>query len=446
MMCRIVQIRSEHDWPKLAHLLKGRAGSEESVERKVREILAEVALRGDEAVLEYTRRFDCPDLQLPLRLGEEDITRAAASVDAQDRELIVQAAANIRTFHEAQLERSWFMNRPDGSILGQQITPVDRVGLYVPGGQGGETPLLSSLLMGAIPAQVAGVREIAVLSPPRKDGSLSPYILAVAHLLDIDEIYRVGGAWAIGALSYGTVSIPPVDVIAGPGNIWVTTAKRLVQGRVGIDMIAGPSEILIVADSSADPAWAAADMLSQAEHDELASAICITMESGFADAVLRELERQCNALPRALTARKALENWGAVVLAPDMDVAVALCNKIAPEHLELLVENPWRLLPRIRHAGAVFMGGHSPEAVGDYFAGPNHVLPTLGTARFASALSVHTFCKRTSIIAASPSFVREHADSIARLARLEGLEAHARSAEARREKKEEQKLTSPALP
>ena len=432
MICRILQICSEHDWPRLARLLEGRAGSEEAVEQRVRDILADVALRGDEALLEYSRSFDCPALQPPLRLNGDEIIRAAAGVDAQDRELIAQAAANIRCFHEAQVEHSWFMHRPDGSILGQQIAPVDRVGLYVPGGQGGETPLLSSLLMNAIPAQVAGVREIAVLSPPRKDGSLSPYILAAAHLLDIDEIYRVGGAWGIGALCCGTASVPPVDVIVGPGNIWVSTAKRLVQGRVGIDMIAGPSEILIVADSSANPAWVAADMLAQAEHDELACAICLTTESDLADAVLRELELQCNSLPRALTARKALENWGALVLVPDMELALSLSNRIAPEHLELLVKEPWTVLPRIRHAGAVFMGAHSPEAAGDYFAGPNHVLPTLGTARFASALSVQTFCKRTSIIAASPAFVREHADSIARLARLEGLEAHARSAEVRR--------------
>ena len=432
MICRILQIRSEHDWPKLAQMLEGRAGSEDSVEQTVRDILADVALRGDEAVLDYTRRFDCPDMQPPLRLSEEEILRAAAGVDAADREIIAQAAANIRAFHEAQVERSWFMHRPDGTILGQQVTPVDRVGLYVPGGQGGETPLLSSLLMSAIPAQAAGVREIAVVSPPRKDGTLSPYILAAAHLLDINEVYRVGGAWAIGALSRGTASIPPVDVIAGPGNIWVSAAKRLVQGRVGIDMIAGPSEILIIADSSAKPAWVAADMLAQAEHDELASAICITTDSDLADAVLRELEMQCNALPRALTARKSLDNWGAIVLAPDVDFAVSLSNKIAPEHLELLVQEPWALLPRIRHAGAIFMGPYSPEAVGDYFAGPNHVLPTLGTARFASALSVQNFCKRTSILAVSPDFAREHAGSVARLARLEGLEAHARSAEARR--------------
>ena len=432
MICRILQIRSEQDWPKLAQMIEGRASPGETVERTVRDILADVVLRGDEALLDYTRRFDCPNMQPPLRLSEEEIMRAAAGVDTEDREIIAQAAANIRVFHEAQVERSWFMHRPDGTILGQQVMPVDRVGLYVPGGQCGGTPLLSSLLMTAIPAQVAGVREIAVLSPPREDGTLSPYILAAAHLLDLNEVYRVGGAWGIGALCHGTASIPRVDVIVGPGNIWVTTAKRLVQGRVGIDMIAGPSEILIIADSSANPAWVAADMLAQAEHDELASAICITTDSGFADAVLRELEIQCSSLPRALTARKALENWGAVVLAPDMDFALSLSNRIAPEHLELLVKEPWALLPRIRHAGAVFMGAHSSEAVGDYFAGPNHVLPTLGTARFASALSVQDFCKRTSIIAASPGFAREHADSIARLARLEGLEGHARSAEMRK--------------
>lgn len=433
MICRIVRIQSEQDWPRLAPLFEGRAEPRESVERDVRDILSNVAAGGDEALLDYTRRFDCPNMEPPLRLGREEIRRAAAGLDARDRDIIAQAASNIRAFHEAQIERSWHMTRPDGSILGQQISPVDRVGLYVPGGRGGDTPLVSSLLMNAVPARVAGVQQIAVVSPPRADGSLSPSILAAAHLLDIDEVYRVGGAWAVGALSCGTASIAPVDVIAGPGNIWVTTAKRLVQGKVGIDMIAGPSEILILADSSARPAWLAADMLSQAEHDELACAVCITTDAELADALLRELELQCGSLPRALTARKALERWGAVALVPDMELAVRLGNKIAPEHLELAVKNPWSLLPHIRHAGAVFMGEYSPEAAGDYFAGPNHVLPTLGTARFSSALSVQTFCKRTSVVAVSPAFMREHGASIARLARLEGLEAHARSAEMRLE-------------
>jgi histidinol dehydrogenase len=433
MICRSVRILSEEDWPELARVFEGRARPDEDVEREVRAVLADVRRRGDEALLEYTGRFDCPGIAPPLRLSREEIARAAAETDARDRDIIARAAANIRAFHEAQRERSWYMHRPDGSMLGQQILPVDRVGLYVPGGQGGETPLVSSLLMNAVPARVAGVREIAVVSPPRRDGSLSPHILAAAHLLDVDEVYRVGGAWAIGALSYGTESVPPVDVIAGPGNIRVTTAKRLVQGKVGIDMTAGPSEILILADSSAKPAWVAADMLSQAEHDELACAVCITTDAGLAESVLRELEAQCKSLPRASIAAKALKHWGAVALVPDMDLAVRLSNKIAPEHLELLVREPWSLLAGIRHAGAVFLGEHSPEAAGDYFAGPNHVLPTLGTARFSSALSVQTFCKRTSIIAASPAFMRAHAEHIARLARLEGLEAHARSAQLRKE-------------
>ncbi len=431
MPCRLLQCNSEKDWPKLLEIIKGRSETDNSVDGSVRSILDSVISRGDEALLEYTKKFDCPDLDKPLRLDAMEIAHGAASVSSDDISIISQAAANIRSFHEAQLEKSWFITQADGSILGQKVSAVDRAGLYVPGGQGGDTPLISSLLMNAIPAQVAGVGSLAVVTPPRKDGSISPYILAAAHLLDIDEIYRMGSAWAIGALAYGTSSISPVDVIVGPGNIYVTTAKRMVQGHVGIDMIAGPSEILIIADSSANPAWVAADMLSQAEHDHLASAVCITDTPTLAEAVLRELEAQCAALPRAELAKKSLENWGAVVVTPNMRVSVALSNKVAPEHLELCVRDPWNILPHIRHAGAIFMGSHSPEAVGDYFAGPNHVLPTMGTARFSSPLSVQTFCKRSSVVAASSSFVQANADSIARLARLEGLEAHARSIECR---------------
>ena len=243
----------------------------------------------------------------------------------------------------------------------------------------------------------------------------------------------MGGAWAIAALAYGTETVAPVDVIAGPGNIWVTTAKRLVQGRVGIDMIAGPSEVLVLADDSANPEWLAADMLSQAEHDALASAICITDNEALAHAIIAELERQSATLPRADIVRKSLADWSAVVLVPDMDAAIALANRVAPEHLEVLMREPWSVLPRIRHAGAVFLGPYAPEPLGDYFAGPNHVLPTLGTARFSSALSVQTFCKRTSIIAASPAFAAAHADAVARLARMEQLEAHARSMECRKQ-------------
>lgn len=431
MICRILHLQSEQEWVKASQWLDGRFNPGDSVEGSVREILANVREKGDEALIDYTRRFDCPEFAAPLRVSEQDIAWAAASISPEHREQISEAAHNIRTFHKEQLEKSWFQTRPDGSILGQRVLPVDRVGLYVPGGQGGNTPLLSSMLMNAIPALVAGVPRVAVCTPPRKDGTINPHILAAAHLLDIDEIYRVGGAWSIGAMAYGTQSIDPVDVIAGPGNIYVATAKRLVQGTVGIDMVAGPSEVLVVADSSARPHWLAADMLSQAEHDMLASAILLTDDITLAEQVQQELEKQCSQLPKAQIAGKSLMDWGAIVVVPNIMTAVAIANRVAPEHLELCVRDPWALLPHIRHAGAIFMGQHSPEPVGDYFAGPNHVLPTLRTARFSSALSVQNFCKKTSIVAASPAFLLENAPAIASLARLEGLEAHARSVEIR---------------
>lgn len=431
MICRILHLQSEQEWIKASQWLDARFNPGDSVEGNVREILANVRDKGDEALIDYTRRFDCPDFAAPLRVSEQDIAWAAASISPEHREQISEAAHNIRTFHQEQLEKSWFQTRPDGSILGQRVLPVDRVGLYVPGGQGGNTPLLSSMLMNAIPALVAGVPRVAVCTPPRKDGSINPHILAAAHLLDIEEIYRVGGAWAVGALAYGTESIDPVDVIAGPGNIYVATAKRLVQGTVGIDMVAGPSEVLVVADSSTRPHWLAADMLSQAEHDVLASAILLTDDITLAEQVQQELEKQCSQLPRAQIAGKSLMDWGAIVVVPNIMTAVAIANRVAPEHLELCVRDPWGLMPHIRHAGAIFMGQHSPEPVGDYFAGPNHVLPTLRTARFSSALSVQNFCKKTSIVATSSAFLLENAPAIASLARLEGLEAHARSVEIR---------------
>ena len=405
MICRILHLQSEQEWVKASQWLDGRFNPGDNVEGSVREILANVREKGDEALIDYTRRFDCPEFAAPLRVSEQDIAWAAASISPEHLEQISEAAHNIRTFHKEQLEKSWFQTRPDGSILGQRVLPVDRVGLYVPGGQGGNTPLLSSMLMNAIPALVAGVPRVAVCTPPRKDGTINPHILAAAHLLDIDEIYRVGGAWSIGAMAYGTQSIDPVDVIAGPGNIYVATAKRLVQGTVGIDMVAGPSEVLVVADSSARPHWLAADMLSQAEHDMLASAILLTDDITLAEQVQQELEKQCSQLPKAQIAGKSLMDWGAIVVVPNIMTAVAIANRVAPEHLELCVRDPWALLPHIRHAGAIFMGQHSPEPVGDYFAGPNHVLPTLRTARFSSALSVQNFCKKTSIVATSPAFL-----------------------------------------
>lgn len=403
--------------------------AEKSTEAAAAEILAQVKNRGLAAVVDYTRRFDAPDFKPEsFVIPEAAASEAARAIPSADRAVITEAAANIRAFHEEQKERSWFTSRPDGSVLGQIVLPVDRAGLYVPGGTGGSTPLLSSLLMNAIPAQVAGVEEIAVISPPRADGTLNHHLLAAAHLLGIREVYAAGSAWAVAALAYGAGELRPVDVIAGPGNIFVTTAKRLLIGTVGIDMIAGPSEVCIVADSSANPAWAAADMLAQAEHDAMASAVCICTDEALILEVKAELERQCATLPRRDTARASLEAYGALVTVPDVKAALGLANRIAPEHLELLVENPWEHLGHVRHAGAVFLGHYAPEPVGDYFAGPNHVLPTMGTARFSSALSVGTFCKKTSLIAASREFTRVGAPAIARLARLEGLEAHARSA------------------
>jgi histidinol dehydrogenase len=401
-------------------------------EAAVRDILNNVKARGLEAVVEYTRRFDCPGFTPAMfALPPEASAAAAAGIPAADREIIREAAARIRLFHEAQKEKSWFMNDGCGSVLGQTVTPLDRVGLYVPGGKGGKTPLISSLLMNAVPALAAGVREIAVVSPPGEDGTVSPYILAAAHALGIVEVYACGGAWAVGALAFGAGSLAPVDLVAGPGNIWVTTAKKLLLGVVGIDMLAGPSEICVIADASANPAWVAADMLSQAEHDPLACAVCLAADPKIAESVQAELAAQLKTLPRAVIAKASLAAWGSVITVPDLATAAAIANAIAPEHLELCVADPWSLAPAIRHAGAVFMGHYAAEPVGDYFAGPNHVLPTMGAARFSSALSVGTFCKKSSLISVNTSFTRAHAASIARLARLEGLEGHARSVEAR---------------
>lgn len=432
MPCRTFSYLSCEDRDAIRSMLAGRDDPNNSVEPVVRDILATVRKDGDAALIAYTRKFDCPAFApAMLRVSKEQLAHAAASIPAEDSRIIAEAAANIRAFHERQKENSWFTTSEDGTILGQMIRPVDRVGLYVPGGQGGNTPLISSMLMNAIPAQVAGVPSLAVVSPPREDGTPNPYILAAAHMLGIDEVYASGSAWAIAAFAYGTESIAPVDVIAGPGNVFVATAKRMLIGTVGIDMIAGPSEILIIADQTAEAAQVAADMLSQAEHDPLASAILITTSEPLAAAVRKELTTQTAALPRSDIARKALADWGAIVTTPSLELAAELSNALAPEHLEVIVADPWALLPTLRNAGAIFLGANSPEPVGDYFAGPNHVLPTNGTARFSSALSVETFTKKSSIIAASAAFTTNNAAKIARLARLEGLEAHARSAESR---------------
>lgn len=430
---RQLTANGRQDVAAILEWLSGRFAPEPEVESRVAGIIADVRARGDAALAEYTRRFDCPAFQPhQLRVSAQAMAQAAAELPVSDLDIIAEAASNIRDFHQRQVQQSWWATQPNGTMLGQLVRPVDRAGMYVPGGAGGETPLISSLLMTAIPAQVAGVSEIAVVSPPRADGNLNPYLLAAAHQLGITEVYAAGSAWAIAALGHGTESIRPVDVIAGPGNIYVTIAKRLLMGQVGIDMLAGPSEIVVLADASADPAAVAADLLSQAEHDPLAAAILVTADADIAHNVQAELEQQLSTLPRREIAAKSLEHWGAVIIVPNLAAGIELVNALAPEHLELCLADPWPLLGSIRHAGAIFLGHHCPEAAGDYFAGPNHVLPTMRTARFASALSVETFTKKTSLIAASCTYVQGHADKIARMARLEGLEAHARSAEIRR--------------
>lgn len=435
MPLTIVQFQNRKDIDALNTKLAVRADPGMDVESTVRDILHQVATRGDAALVEYTKRFDCPDFTAEmLRVPEGEPEKSCRLVQPEDLAYIDEAAENIRRYHEAQVQHSTWSTSPDGTMLGRLVRPVDAVGLYVPGGTGGSVPLISSLLMNAVPALVAGVERIVMISPPTKDGSLNPCLTAAAHRLGIDEIYRVGSAWGAAALAYGTESIAPVDVIVGPGNIYVTTAKRLLIGTVGIDIIAGPSEIVVLADDTADPAWIAADLLSQAEHDTQASSILVTPSEALIAKVNAELEKQLATLPRAETARKSLEDWGFAVQVADMDAGMEACNALAPEHLEIITEEPWSLLGKVRHAGAVFVGPYSPEPVGDYFAGPNHVLPTMGTARFSSALSVENFVKKTSVVAASKDYVAAHGHKIARLARLEGLEAHARSAEIRNKK------------
>ncbi len=397
-------------------------------EAQVREIISQVKERGDVALVEYTRRFDCPSFrQEDLRVTEEEIELAYEAIERETLEAIRLSVKNVRSFHEHQKSPSWIETRENGAIVGQMVRPVERAGLYVPGGTGGETPLVSTVIMGAVPAKVAGVPRLVMVSPPNKEGKLHPALLVAAREAGVDEIYRLGSAWAIAALAFGTETVPRVDVICGPGNIYVTLAKKTLAGEVGIDLIAGPSEILIVADESASPAWLAADLLSQAEHDVLATAILLTPSKKLADKVKKEVDKQLKKLPRREIAAEALKNHGAIILVADLREAVEEANHLAPEHLELMVEDPWAHLPYVKNAGAVFLGKYTPEAVGDYVAGANHVLPTMGCARYAQALGVHVFQKKISVVAYSEEALKEEAPAVIHLARLEGLEAHARA-------------------
>lgn len=405
-------------------------GDYENVSR----IVDDVRKSGDEALIEYTRKFDAPEMGVSmLRVTEAEVAEAEKSVDAEFISVLNRAASQIEAFHRRQLRKSWFAADRDGVFLGQLVNAVDAAGIYVPGAKGGTTPLVSSVLMGAIPAAIAGVNRVAMVTPPTAEGSVDPHLLAAARAAGVDEIYKTGSAWAIAALAYGTQTIAPVDVIVGPGNIFVTLAKKIVSGKVGIDMIAGPSEILVVADETANPAYVAADMLSQAEHDPLSSAILITSSATLAEAAVGQIREQLEKLPRKDIAQQSLADYGAVFVVSDLESAMELANRVAPEHLEIQTADPFSLLASVKNAGAVFLGGYTPEPVGDYMAGPNHVLPTGGTARFSSALSVECFLKQTSVVYYSQTaFCREAADII-RLAEIEGLDAHAGSVKNRLE-------------
>jgi histidinol dehydrogenase len=394
----------------------------------VSRICENVRKRGDEAVLSYTRRFDSARMSIKsMRVSRKEYADAAQKVDRSFKRALNRAAANIKRFHEQQVRRSRMQTDRPGTLLGQLVHPVDAAGVYVPGARGGQTPLVSSVLMGVIPAKVAGVKQVAMVTPPTKSGGVSPYLLVAAKKAGADAVYKAGSAWAIAALAYGTETIPRVDVIVGPGNIYVTLAKKNLAGTVGIDMIAGPSEILIIADKGARPDFIAADLLSQAEHDVLSSALLITDSKKLARDVVKEIKAQLADLPRAEIASESLDRYGAVIVVRNIAVAVELANRIAPEHLELQTRNPLEVVGGIRNAGAVFLGDYTPEPVGDYIAGPNHVLPTAGTARFASALSVDNFIKKTSLIQYTQAAFEREAPDIIRLAEIEGLGAHAGS-------------------
>jgi histidinol dehydrogenase len=405
-------------------LVDGRREEAADVREAVRAIVDEVRRDGDAALIRLTGRFDRFDLSPGgPRVGEDELAAAAAACDADTVRALELAASRIRAFHERQIPRALDYRDAEGVRLGLRWSAVDAVGLYVPGGTAAYP---SSVLMNAIPARVAGCARIVMVAPT-PGGEANPLVLAAARIAGVDEVYRVGGAQAVAALAYGTATMAPVDKIVGPGNAYVAEAKRQVFGRVGIDMIAGPSEIVVVADAGADPAWIAADLLSQAEHDERAQAILITDDATLAEAVTREVDRQLDTLSRAAIARVSWEREGAVILVRSLDSAVALVDRLAPEHLELMVAEPERLAGRIRHAGAIFLGRFTPEVIGDYVGGPNHVLPTSRSARFASGLGVQDFMKRTTLLGCDEASFRKLGPAAARLARGEGLEAHAQA-------------------
>jgi len=428
-MVDITRLDSTSDdfWPALEKLLAWEGVSDDKVNTIVREILAAVRKRGDAAVLEYTNRFDRMNAgsMAELEIAPVRLQQALQAIPAEQREALERSAARVRSYHEHQKQESWSYTEADGTLLGQQVTPLDRAGLYVPGGKAAYP---SSVLMNAIPAKVAGVREL-IMVVPTPDGEVNELVLAAAAVAGVDRVFAIGGAQAVAALAYGTETVPQVDKIVGPGNIYVATAKGMVFGTVGIDMIAGPSEILVVCDGNTDPDWIAMDLFSQAEHDEDAQSILVCPDGAFLDKVAESIARLLPTMERRGIITTSIQERGALIKVRDMEVEVA--NFIAPEHLELSVENPLAMAPKIRHAGAIFMGRYTAEALGDYCAGPNHVLPTSRTARFSSPLGVYDFQKRSSLIMCSADGASELGKTASKMARGEGLTAHARSAEYR---------------
>lgn len=431
-MIKVIDLRNGKDSGLFESLASRSQMEHGDVLRRVEDIVNNVRQNKDKAVLEYTAMFDKVELSSEsLKVSEDEIKEAYSKVDSRLVEVIKKSRDSIKSFHEKQKEKSWFVSEEDGVILGQMYTPLEIVGVYVPGGTAAYP---SSVLMNIMPAKVAGVKKIVMTTPPGKDGKVNPAILVAANEAGADEIYKVGGAQAIAALAFGTETIPKVDKIVGPGNIYVAMAKRTVYGYCDIDMIAGPSEIMVVADETANPRFVAADLLSQAEHDVLASSILVTTSERVVKEVEKELEIQLEALDRKEIARKSIEDYGAIVIVESIKDAAEVVNRIAPEHLELCIEEPFGALGSIRNAGAIFLGSYSSEPLGDYFAGPNHVLPTSGTARFFSPLNLSDFMKKSSIISYSKEALRKVKDDVILFAESEGLGAHANAIRVRFEK------------
>ncbi|MBF0258351.1 MAG: histidinol dehydrogenase [Desulfamplus sp.] len=430
---KIFTYPSEAGEQKISEIIKRGLGFSENDYKQVAQYIEDVKARGDKALVDYTNRFDSKAVtEENLKVTSEEFEHAEKQVDSTFLKALERAVAQLTTFHEKQKQNSWIDNPRDGVMVGQLVRPVTAAGIYAPGAKGGKTPLVSSVLMGGIPARVAGVESICLMTPPMSDGTINPHMLVAARRVGIHGVFKAGSAWAVAAMAYGTRQIPKVDVIVGPGNLYVTLAKKIVSGTVGIDMIAGPSEILVIADKDANPKFLAADLLSQAEHDVMASAILVTDSNDLAIATSNEVQIQLSELSRRETAEKSIRDFGTIMVVPDIESAIALSNRLAPEHLELVVKEPFQYIGQIKNAGALFVGPYTPEPVGDYIAGPNHVLPTAGTARFSSALCVDHFIKKTSLISYSESAFEKEAEDIITLADIEGLDAHANSIRVRR--------------